>query len=237
MSLYQDLSVHYDEVFAVSEAELAFVTKSLPEKAILLDVGCGTGNKTILLGQHAAKVVGVDPDGAMIAKANADNKKTHMEYTQAAMEDLAGLFPPGSFTAITCLGNTLVHLTNRDDIARVIRALYGLLQNDGVFIGQILNYDYIFTHKITALPVLETRSVRFTRQYDLSQIPIQFITQIQYKKSGETLYNHTPLYPLRKNELQEMLVASGFRGIEFFGSYAGDPLAEDSLPLIVRCQK
>ena len=237
MSLYSDLSDFYDMVFAVSEAELAFVSSSLPPETRLLDVGCGTGNKTVIFAQKVRSVVGIDPDASMINKAKKNNSGNNLSYEVGDMESLATSFGPGAFTAVTCMGNTLVHITEPTLIQKVINDIYGLLVDGGVFIGQILHYDYILGNKITSLPILETDKVIFERGYDLSQKPIKFMTVIHDKEKGAQFHNETPLYPLLRKELEDMLSIAGFKNSEFFGSYAGEPLKDDSLPLIVRAYK
>lgn len=237
MGLYHDLSDFYDMVFAVSEAELAFVSASLPAQARLLDVGCGTGNKTVVFAQTVRSVTGIDPDENMIAKAKKNNARANLVYEVGGMESLSTNFTPESFSAVTCLGNTLVHLTETALIQRAIDSMHALLCEGGVFIGQILHYDFILRNQMTSLPILETDTVTFKREYDLSQNPIQFITTIYDKVKGEQFHNQTPLYPLTRAELEAMLLQAGFKEIAFFGSYAGEPLEEDSFPLIVRAYK
>lgn len=237
MSLYKALSDYYDDVFAVSSTELDFVARLLPQNASLLDIGCGTGNKTVLFAPYTKNIVGIDPDANMIAKAHATHRGAHVEYRQGGMEDLKEMFAKESFSAITCLGNTLVHLSNEQSIQNVIKESYALLCEGGVFVAQILNYDYIMDKGITSLPVFEDEQVRFERTYDLDRIPIRFNTVILDKKQNRRVENSTPLIPLRRKTLEDFLYTAGFTDIQFYGSYGGDPLTDTSLPLIVSCRK
>lgn len=41
---------------------------------------------------------------------------------------------------------------------------------------------------------------------------------------------------IRQNKLQELLEEAGFGSFEYFGSFNGEPLTKNSLPLIVTCQ-
>ena len=181
--------------------------------------------------------MGIDPDESMINKAKKNNSGNNLTYEVGGMESLATSFGAGAFSAVTCLGNTLVHITEPTLIQKVITDIYSLLSDGGVFIGQILHYDYILRNKVTSLPILETDKVIFERGYDLSQKPIKFMTVIHDKEKGAQFHNETPLYPLLRKELEDMLSIAGFKNSEFFGSYAGEPLKDDSLPLIVRAYK
>jgi hypothetical protein len=49
--------------------------------------------------------------------------------------------------------------------------------------------------------------------------------------------NSVKLYAVKKDKLQDLLEIAGFCSVEFFGSFAGEPLQENSLPLIFTCQK
>ena len=51
--------------------EVAFVPRSIPSPASVLDAGCGTGRVAIELARRGIAVVGVDVDASMLATARA----------------------------------------------------------------------------------------------------------------------------------------------------------------------
>ncbi len=236
MDFYQTLSRYYDEIFAADEAEMRFIRDLLPPKARLLDIGCGTGNKTVHFSEGASLVEALDMDEGMIAKARTDHARPNITYSALNMLDIGTVFAGRRFEAALCLGNTLVHLPSPDVMLNFASAVAGLLTEQGCFTLQILNYDRILEQHISDLPLLETPNVRFRRGYAREGERLRFITSLEDKKGGETLHNNIALYPLRKRELDGLLKKAGFRRIAYFGSYLGGELGPDSFVLIACCR-
>ncbi|MDL2209798.1 class I SAM-dependent methyltransferase [Desulfovibrio sp. OttesenSCG-928-O18] len=231
MGFYQELSKYYDEIFAVDAAEMGFVASLLRGRESLLDIGCGTGNKTVLL-SDTARITGVDADPGMIERARADNARPGVRYDVLDMTELGGALPPGSFDAAVCLGNTLVHLTKPEAVNALCRTVHALLVPGGVFACQILNYARILDRKVTELPVIDTAHTRFVRRYVPRGGLLGFATELTVKETGETFCNETPLLPLRPEALEAALGQAGFTRQEHYGSYAGGSFNEDSFVII-----
>lgn len=237
MSFYSSISAYYDEIFPVDAGEMAFVKKQLDDCKNVLDIGCGTGNKTIHLTDAGRKITAIDGDPAMIHEAEKSNAARDIEYMTLNMSEISRAFAPESFDALLCLGNTLVHLPKPDDIGRLISDMGELLKPGGLALIQILNYDRILDKMLHALPELETDNIRFSRYYDFEGCGMNFVTKLLVKKSGQEIKNSIPLYPLRKHELNSMLGEAGFLEVKHYGSYSGEPLSENSFPLIAVARK
>ena len=237
MDFYSELSRHYDAVFAVDAAEMAFMAGLPSEGAAVLDLGCGTGNKTVYLSERAASVEAVDLDPGMIAKAKQDNARPNIHYAVLDMLDAGKAFAGRRFDAVFCLGNTLVHLPSPKAFQGLLTTVSDLTSDSGGFILQILNYDRIIDQDVTSLPVIETPDVRFYRAYARQVGLLRFVTALEIKAGGEMLHNDIPLYPLRKQELTDMLLRAGFRTPEYFGGYRGEAHQENSFVTIAHCRK
>lgn len=234
MTFYQELSRYYDEIFAVTEAEMGFIKARLAGRKRLLDLGCGTGNKTELLTASDRLIVGLDLDPAMIALAQSRHAGPGLEYRLGDLIGFGRDFPPASFDALLCLGNTLPHLTEAGQLALFIDQAAATLAPGGDLIIQILNYDHILDHQVRKLPLIETEHTVFRRYYDWAgpgdPAEIRFRTRLEIK--GGPAYDHDiPLRPIRQAELKDLL-AKGFETPAFFGGYDGRALSPDSLSLI-----
>lgn len=232
MSFYETLSRYYDEVFPVSPQEMRFVGGLLAGRRSLLDIGCGTGNKTILLAGDAV-TMGIDADPAMIAAAQTNNAKDNIRYMPLDMLEIGKKLPQASFDAAVCLGNTLAHLTGSGDLVSFLGQARFVLAEGGEFIVQILNYDRILDNGIAELPVIETDHVVFRREYEWRGGEMYFVTTLAVK-GGETLRNAFVLNPIRFAELAEGLRNAGFADAAYYGSYAGEAYSADSFHLIAR---
>ena len=237
MDFYTALSAYYDEIFAVSQSDMDFINSLVPPNGYILDVGCGTGNKTILL-KNAESVIAIDLDAGMIDCACKQHAHPHIRYHQMDMRHLAEHFGKGAeenrFDAALCLGNTLVHLPE-SELGLFLHSVKGLLRNDGTFVIQILNYDRILDKNINELPVIETEHTTFTRRYRWVNDEMHFITSITLRATGENMKNDIVLYPLRTKTLEQLLLAAGFRNVSWYGSFDGDPFTEDSFVSLVHC--
>lgn len=237
MSFYTAISEQYDAIFPVNAQEMAFVANLLEGNRNILDIGCGTGNKTVHVKKSGNEVVAVDADEAMIDRARRDNAAPGITYRVMDMRAIGSAFSPGTFDAALCLGNTLAHLSAPGMISSMLRDTANVLDDTGLCIIQILNYDRILAENIRDLPVLETDAFRFSRKYEWQGGEMLFVTELLLKESGETMKNAVPLYPLRKVELAASLADAGFGKVEYFGSYAGDALTSDSFVLIAAARK
>lgn len=236
MGFYQELSRYYDEIFAVNAEEMAFVRTLLQGATRILDIGCGTGNKTVHFGANAAEVVAVDLDEEMITKAKALNARSNIRYDVINMLEIDQAFRGMRFDGVVCLGNTLVHLPSPEAIQAVLEKIRVLLAAGGVCIVQILNYDRIIALKAHTLPVINTPNTRFTRDYEWRDGEMHFVTALELKKTGQTLHNDIVLYPLRKGEFGRMLRNAGFRQVDYYGSYLDGPHDDTSFVTIAVCR-
>ena len=120
-----------------------------------------------------------------------------------------------------------------------IQAAYNVLSTEGKLTIQILNYQHIIDNKINRLPLIDNEKIKFEREmvFQENSVLIDFNTKLTIKSTGQEIDNSVKLYAIRKYRLQKLLEEGGFECIEFFGNFNHDPLEENSLPLIVICQK
>lgn len=235
MNFYQLLSRHYDEVFPVSPQDLAFIKSRLEGRRNILDVGCGTGNKTELLAGGGRRITGVDLDEDMISQARAKHSPPGVEYLVGDMAGLGALFPPQSFDALICLGNTLVHLTASGQLEKFFSDAAALLQPGGLLVIQILNYDHLWAGRVSELPLISATGLTFRRYYDwLDAGALTFRCSLEVDGAGYE--SAVPLRPLYRRDL-EGLTKGAFTGLEFFGAYDGRPLASDSFVSLSFCSR
>lgn len=235
VGFYEELSRYYDQVFPVGPADMAFLAGIMQGKGTLLDLGCGTGNKSIFFAAGGNTVTGIDSDSGMIEKARSSNAAANISYEHLDMMEAARHFSPKSFGGILCLGNTLVHLDGPEQIATLLGDVSRLLAPHGSFLLQILNYNRILDAKQFTLPVLESEDVIFRRHYEWEESQMHFVTSIEVKSSGKSYSNDITLYPLRREELDAGLQKAGFSHSVYYGGFQGQDWTEDSFVTIALC--
>lgn len=241
MTFYKYLSQYYDEIFAATPGDLDFLKRrliatrppDLKEKPLaVLDVGCGTGNKTALLAQPGLTITGLDLDQHMIDLARCHHSAPGVTYQVGDLRHLTEMFAPGQFDGLLCLGNTLPHLTNPAEIKNFGAVAAQLLKPGGLLAIQILNYDAIVPTRLDQLPLITTENTLFERFYDWAPNgDLTFRARLTLK-GGQVYESSLPLRPLMKNELAE-LVQDGFAPPEFYGGLDGRPYAAQGLPLMM----
>lgn len=93
----------------------------LPPGASVLDIGCGTGQQTVLFTTAGTDVVGIDISAGLVRVAN---KKLGQHICMVS--DACRLpFRDGSFDAVSCAGSTINHIPDYqcffDEIDRVLK--------------------------------------------------------------------------------------------------------------------
>jgi SAM-dependent methyltransferase len=148
-------------------------------------------------------------------------------------------FPPSSFDAVLCFGNTLVHLENPGKMKAFFSGVLNTLKDGGVFIVQIVNYDRIPAEGVGELPLIESENCTFHREYTFHKAAhrIRFNTRLTVKETGTVRESTESLYPLTSLELRTVLENAGFSGIRFFGSESKAPYRPQSPALIALAQK
>lgn len=248
---YEAIAKHYDEIFPMNPTTLSFLKELAgPVPSEVLDVACGNASYTVALTKLGHHLAGVDLDeGMLLAAAEKCRQQGISDRVVLLQGDMLALdvlaLPPPDFAY--CIGNSLVHLPGAAKVSTFLRQMHGLLKPGGRLAIQILNYHRIWKGQITSLPVIRKPdgSVLFERlyEYDLPQSPgessttgapthLLFHTRLHADERVQE--SRIPLYPLLADEVQALLMESGFGNIQLFGDFAGGPyLPEASYQLVV----
>ena len=243
MAFYKSISEHYDDIFPHNPMQVQFVRTTFEHcgDMKLLDVGCGTANLCIALAPHFKEVAGFDPDETMLRLANekAGADHSNLSFHPYGMSDLDKQDRFCDMDAVLCFGNTLVHLADKNEIFQFLKQARVILKPGGELLMQVINYDWIFEQKAGGLPTIENDRIKFVRNYHFHSHgnQIDFETILTIKQSREEIRNSIPLFPVRKDEINELLRQAGFERIKFYGNFKRDPLQEDSIPLIIEATK
>lgn len=241
MTFYQSISYYFDRIFPLNQRKVTFVKTAIPNaNANILDIGCGTGNLTNVLHDSYKNAVGVDIDNSMIetARTRKSSLNSTARFEQCDMTRLDELFAYAQFDSLLCFGNTLVHLSDKEEISKFFGQAKKMLKEEGKLLLQIVNYDRILDQDINHLPTIDNESVTFIRNYELDRDnnKVVFNTELYLKNEKETLTNSVVLYPLRKLELENLLQEAGFGNFKFYGDFKRDLLTDDSLFLVVEAE-
>ena len=239
MALYDDLSVVYDIVFPENTQATGFLSKGLVPGSHILDLACGTGNYTHALTQKGHDVYGIDLDELMIQAAKRKYPDKSGNFFKGDMLCIDSIFEEQSFDMIYCIGNSLVHLPDREAIRKLAVKVFDLLNDNGMFIIQIVNYDRIVRLRIDSLPPIEREKegVSFIRNYtfDNGQEYVHFNTELCY--DDEKIANSVKLVALQSEDLTDIVKSAGFTEVQLFGSYDEPEHTGNSNATIIKATK
>ncbi|HZL86635.1 MAG TPA: class I SAM-dependent methyltransferase [Candidatus Krumholzibacteria bacterium] len=208
------------------------VLRRSPE-ASLLDLGCGTGEHTIHFARAGFQVVGVDRSAAQLEQAREKAANLSVRFVQA---DLSNLGPAldRRFGGSICLGNTLVHVLETQDLERTCHGVHAALYAGGSWTAQILNYERILTSGVRHLPLQfradgdgEIVFLRLLRP--MANGRVQFFPTVlrlhpEAEVPVEVVNSHsTTLRAWQRHDLEPALRQAGFDRVEWYGDLRGGP--------------
>lgn len=235
--MYANFANYYDTIFPLRASVVAYL-KTLAKNynpVNLLDIGCATGSLARSLFQDFASISAIDLDASMIEIAKSKNQYPHIEFKRLGMLDIRNNFFDGSFSIISCLGNTLPHLTDLSDIDNFLYQTFGLLAKDGILVISLLNYEKILRERISWLPTFENEEVIFERSYDFFDNLIKFRTHFKDIKTNQSKIDAVNLLPLLKSDLLFLLEKNNFQTTVYSDFEQGK--SPDSIEIILQAKK
>lgn len=230
MTFYQTLTPYYDEIFPANPKQINFISSFIPKDSSLLDVGAGTGNVALALVKAGYKVTAMEPEESMAAKL-ADKTAAYesLQVNTLTMQQINKLAE--SYDGIYCIGNTLVHLQNIDEIKEFIVQSFAKLFENGKLMIQIVNYE----KKDFSFPVLHKENFVFERSYRYEKNKLLFTANLTV--NGISTSNTILLYPLTVNQLVPLLKEVGFKRIETYANFDKAPYTENAPALVITATK
>lgn len=231
MTFYQTLTPFYDEIFPANEKTVSFLENYFEKGASLLDVGAATGNMAIALAKKGYALTAMEPEVQMakIMQQKAQNQHLDIKVTTKTMQQLSEINQ--TFKGIYCIGNTLVHLNNLEQIKCFFKDVYDKLQVGGVFIFQIVNYE----KKDFFFPIIKKENFTFERKYDREKSHILFTTKIT--TTDQELTDTTRLFPATIEQLRPLLENDGFEIVGEYGNFIYQNYDSNAPALIMVAKK
>ncbi|HUX42614.1 MAG TPA: class I SAM-dependent methyltransferase [Rectinemataceae bacterium] len=238
MDLYAHLATVYDRIFPLNPASLAYIEGldgRRGQKGRAIDLGSATGSLAIALAELGWEVAGVElsPDLLALSRKRTIHQGAWVEFYQADMRDLGRLFTPTSADLILCLGNTLPHLANFEELGAFLVAARSLLRIGGRIILQLVNFDLAGPGFV--FPTLVEVGFRFERSYSgLPDGRIAFDTRLSFDE-GQSYKDRTALLPLSPKRLESELLRAGFSIEKRLASWEGtdfDPRSSHYLTIV-----
>jgi ubiquinone/menaquinone biosynthesis C-methylase UbiE len=243
-SFYDRLSGDYDEMTRFNsrlETQIEILRPWVERYQIrsAIDVGCGTGLHSLALCQLGIQVHGVDSNAKMLAQAKEHSERLEcpVEWHHLDMLELDRLSVRAD--ALFCLGNTIPHILNENELHQSVYAMNRVLETRGIVLLQQLNYNRILRDRDRIVGIQKKHQGEIIRFYDFIFPLIRFnVLKIEWQESKpqHDLYS-TLLKPYKNDELISAFNRNGFQDPELYGSLQGDPYDVESRDLVLLARK
>ncbi len=245
MSFYDELGEKYDSMIRWKtrlERETPFLQRLFGENRInrVLDLACGTGHHSLMFRKWGCDVIAYDASQALldVARATVPDDDDGIQFVNGTFAELHEKVD-GPLDAILCLGNSIPHLQNRDELGQLFRDVFALLKPGGVFVFQNRNYDRLLkTQERFLLPTTHRSSGHeqlYFRFNDFEGDKVRFnIVHFRQVNEGwvHDVYS-TELSPWIHDDLAAELKTAGFAANDFYGDFSGTPFDAETSPDIV----
>ncbi len=210
-----------------TDNEVAFMTEALElgKGSKLLDAACGYGRHMIPLLRQGIDVTGCDLSSFMIEEAkrrldegNSDEREVSASFVNC---DLRELPYTEEFDAACLMFNSFGYFKSEDDNFRVLAAVSDSLKDDGLFLLDLVNRDYLIRHPagkdwIERDDAVILEEKHFDAVRNRSEIDVHVIDG-----DGKRSYHHSiRLYPL--TEIAMLLEAAGLAVESVYGGFGGE---------------
>jgi SAM-dependent methyltransferase len=231
MSQYDEFAANYHWLYSerVSSGkpyvdEHADVLKDAGPKVRILDCSCGIGTFVIALAKLGYEVSGSDGSPGMLEQANLAVRKANLEVplTCCNWEDLAA-HVAGPFDLIFCLGNSIGHTSNGEEMLRSLQGMHAVLRSGGKLVIDSRNWEQLRKEKPRFTPCqwreragqrcLPIYVWNFPERFeDAHTIEVLLV----FDSDGRVSTRSYPIvyFPFRREELIERLRSAGFKNIQ-----------------------
>lgn len=223
---YDKLSENYDQMINFSnrlEKEKGVWSNWLKDSGFksVLDVGCGTGLHALVFSDLGMSVTGVDVSLSMLRRARDHARRYEREVAFVAGDVTKLPFTGLTVDLITCLGNTLPHLKDLQELTGFFSDCRRMMSPDSAVIIQMLNYNKIMNRQERIVSIKQTEEHTTVRFYDFEQPRLRFNLLTIYKDNQYHLES-TMLTPFRADQVIDAAKSAGLTKAELFGNLKRD---------------
>lgn len=146
MDCYKEFANIYDELINCDinyekwkETILSICKKEDIDEEDYLDLACGTGNLSVLVGKHFKSVWGVDLSEEMLMEADEKFRNARLP-AKLVCQNICDLNLNKKFDLITCALDSTNYILDKVDLARYFSNIKKHLKDNGLFIFDINSY-------------------------------------------------------------------------------------------------
>lgn len=227
--LHEDL---FPEAESRSEVSAILELLGLPAGARILDAPCGWGRHTTLFPASGQEAFGADLSRDLLRRAAATSRDLRLPVRYAAADIRALPFRDAAFDAVVNVFTSLgLFLHDAEDVRALAEARRVLRPGGRLLLESMHRDDVVCTYAERDRWTLPNGiEVRVRRRFD----PVRGISyeRLRWRRGGRGGEKRHALRLRTATEIDGLLTAAGFRDIEYFGDWNGEPFTHESPRLI-----
>lgn len=180
----------------------------------VIDAGCGSGHFAIAAARLGCGTLGIDLSEGMldIARRTAQRNGVDIEWRQGSLAQVDQLTSAPA-DLVLCMGNTLPHVLDPDELAASCRAFFNALKPGGRAVVHLLNYDRLLATRERIVDIDRAGDLEFIRFYDYwgpNLINFNVLTIDWSKTPAKHQIESVELRPYRHQEVRQAMINAGF---------------------------
>lgn len=236
MEAYSEFANVYDLFMEDTpyEAWYQFINQCLESQKVkvesVCELGCGTGQMTMLFAKDGKKVIGIDysPEMLMIAQDHAYEEELSILYS---MQDMSEFELEGEVDLICSCCDSMNYLLEEEAVLNTFRQVYKYLSKEGMFIFDMntaYKYQEVLGNQVFA-DQTENAAYIWENFYDeeeeINEYEVSFFIKGEDGRYDRNVENHYQrAYSI--DNIKQMLKAANLEVVHIYDNYTNKPVAE-----------
>lgn len=239
MESVQNIVEYYDEFFPADEQLLNFfstVISSYAAPARLLSIASNTGTLEMTLAQKNCDITGLEVLQPFLETSVLKRRTQLMSirFFRLSTVEMGKFLGKDFYHIIYCLNNRIAHIHSQDCMEKFFEDCHALLQNGGVVILQVHNYEKLSDRsKFTLTSRKSTRATLSTDIHICNDKKVA-VTQMLETDHGKTMpvITEEEVFPLARESIMQFGKKAGFTEFNFYSDFQLTPFTGDAENLI-----
>jgi SAM-dependent methyltransferase len=200
-------------VFKAAEQREILTRFSVAGGDLALDLGAGSGFQSIALADLGFKrVMAIDTSAKLLQELQHHRGNRPIELVHDDMMHLAQHSAPGTADAVVCMGDTLPHLSAREQVTRLFSEVARVLRPEGQFVLSFRDLSAQIGGVDRFIPVRSTADKIMTcfLEYGPDTVMVHDLIHVRDGDSWKLLKSCYPKLRLSADEVRRGLEAVGF---------------------------